>query len=132
MWDGLAPEAGMVQAVHHAVPLCPSTSHLARRSSLSDARALRAWHGGSFAVRGQVHDGHDQSHACTGITAMTKPAHRPDKSDRPESPDSAGRQPSPLNVAGRPATKAAPVARPSVPEPVTGAQSLVRSLEALG
>ncbi len=55
--------------------------------------------------------------------SATKPADKPDP-----------RQPSPLTVAAgaRPAKVAAPAPKVTAPEPVSGAQSLVRSLEALG
>src|SRR5678815_1925346 len=61
---------------------------------------------------------------------MSKPADKPDKPDP--------KQPSPLTVAAgarpqAPARTAPVVTKPvPVPEPVSGAQSLVRSLEALG
>jgi acetolactate synthase-1/2/3 large subunit len=74
-----------------------------------------------------------------GVDAMTKPAIKPEKTDKP---DSSGptKQPSPLTVAAgartQPAakalTKVVETPGPKVVETVTGAQALVRSLEALG
>jgi acetolactate synthase-1/2/3 large subunit len=68
----------------------------------------------------------DQATEPEGVDAMTKPASRPDKPDNPK-------QPSPLTIgaAARPQAKVVATAA-KVAEPVTGAQALVRSLEALG
>ena len=62
---------------------------------------------------------------------MTKPAIKPEKTDKP---DSSGptKQPSPLTVAAGARPQPAAKAVTKVVETVTGAQALVRSLEALG